>query len=136
MDVQALADEIDIGNLLTTYCRAVDSKDWELYRSLLTDDAHLNYSAAGLFVGGPDDAVAYLTRHQESISVGMHHVTNLESRVDGDAATVVAMWFNAVALPDADGTFCTRFVHGRWHDDMVKTPSGWRIQNLRLEVAA
>lgn len=135
-DIQALSDQIDIGNLLTRYCRAVDSKDWDLYRSLLTDDAHLDYSAAGLFVGGPDDAVEFLTRHQESISVGMHHVTNVESQVDGDEAAVVAMWFNAVRLPGAsEGSFCMSFFHGRWHDDMVRTPSGWRIQNLRLEVA-
>lgn len=133
MDVQALADEIDIGNLLTTYCRAVDSKDWELYRSLLTDDANLDYSAAGLFVGGPDEAVGYLTRHQESISVGMHYVTNVESRVDGDDADVVAMWFNAVRLPEATDM---SFFHGRWHDRLARTESGWRIENLRLEVVA
>lgn len=131
-EIQAVADEIDIGIVLTRYCRAVDSKDWGLYRSLLTDDAHLDYSAAGLFVGGADDAAGYLTRHQESISVGMHYVTNVESRVDGDAATVVAMWFNAVALPGAESI---AFSHGRWHDEMVRTPSGWRIRNLRLEVA-
>ncbi len=132
VDIQALSDQIDIGNLLTRYCRAVDSKDWDLYRSLLTDDAHLDYSAAGLFVGGPDDAVDYLTGHQDSISVGMHYVTNVESQVDGDEAAVVAMWFNAVRLPGAEDI---SYFHGRWHDEMVRTPSGWRIKNLRLEVA-
>lgn len=132
MNVQDVADQIDIGNLLTRYCRAVDSKDWTLYRSLLTDDAHLDYSAASLFVGGPDDAVEYLTRHQESISVGMHYVTNVESRVGGDAASVVAMWFNAVALPRTEGI---TFFHGRWHDELVRSESGWRIRKLRLEVA-
>lgn len=135
MNVQAVADEIDIGNLLTRYCRAVDSKDWNLYRSLLADDAHLDYSAAGLFVGGPDDAVEYLTRHQESISVGMHYVTNVESQIDGDAATVVAMWFNAVELPRTEGSFYMNFFYGRWHDELLRSESGWRIQNLRLEVA-
>ncbi|MDG4664891.1 nuclear transport factor 2 family protein [Mycobacterium sp. 236(2023)] len=133
MNIQALADEIDIGNLLTRYCRAVDSKDWELYRSLLTDDAHLDYSAAGLFVGGPDDAVAYLTRHQKSITVGMHYVTNIESQIDEDDASVVAMWFNAVRLPEATDM---SFFHGRWHDRLIRTAEGWQIQNLRLEVVA
>lgn len=136
VNVEAVADEIDIGNLLTRYCRAVDSKDWTLYRSLLADDAHLDYSAAGLFVGGPDDAVEYLTRHQKSISVGMHYVTNVESQIDGDTATVVAMWFNAVALPkESDESFCMNYFYGRWHDELVRSESGWRIQNLRLEVA-
>jgi 3-phenylpropionate/cinnamic acid dioxygenase small subunit len=130
---QWLSDELEIQNLLTRYCRAVDSKDWQLYRSLFTDDAHVDYSAAGLVVGTADDAVRYLTRHQESISVGMHYVTNVEVHkdTDGDSADVVAMWFNAVQLP---GTQEMSFFHGRWHDHLVRTPSGWRIRTLRLEV--
>src|SRR5699024_2397945 len=92
-------DVLEIENLLTRYRRAVDAKDWELYRSMFTDGARVDYSAAGLFVGTCDDAVAYLARHQEAISVGMHYVTNIESRIDGDSAEVVATWFNTVALP-------------------------------------
>ncbi|MEZ0342814.1 nuclear transport factor 2 family protein [Mycobacterium sp. pV006] len=124
-------DVLEIENLLTRYCRAVDSKDWPLYRSMFTDGARVDYSAAGLFVGTCDDAVAYLTRHQESISVGMHYVTNVESRIDGDTAEVVATWFNAVALPKKTGI---SFFGGRWHDEMTRTPHGWRIRTLRLEV--
>ena len=130
MTLGHLADVLDIENLLSRYCRAVDSKDWSLYRSMFTDDAQVDYSAAGLIVGTCDDAVTYLNRHQESITVGMHYVTNVESRVDGDTATVVAMWFNAVQLP---GKTDMAFFHGRWHDGMVRTSEGWRIRNLRLE---
>ncbi len=131
MNLQELSDTVEIGNLLTRYCRAVDSKDWDLYRSLLTDDAHLDYSAAGLVVGTRDEAVAYLNRHQGSITVGMHYVTNVESQIDGDSAVVVAMWFNAVALPGQEGI---TFFHGRWRDELVRTPLGWRIRKLLLEV--
>ncbi|MBB2990021.1 3-phenylpropionate/cinnamic acid dioxygenase small subunit [Mycolicibacterium iranicum] len=132
-DVETLGDELEIDHLLTRYCRAVDSKDWALYRSMFTEDARVDYSAAGLFAGGCDDAVVYLNRHQRSISVGMHYVTNVECRIDGDTATAVAMWFNAVRLPGAEGI---SFFHGRWHDRMVRTPSGWRISDLRLELVA
>ncbi|MGE2835721.1 nuclear transport factor 2 family protein [Mycobacterium sp. SMC-4] len=124
-------DTLEIENLLTRYCRAVDSKDWPLYRSLFTDDARVDYSAAGLFTGTCDDAVAYLERHQAAISVGMHYVTNVESRVDGGTAHVVAMWFNAVALPHKPDI---TFFGGRWHNEMTRTPQGWRIRTLRLEV--
>lgn len=124
-------DVLEIENLLTRYCRAVDAKDWELYRSMFTDGARVDYSAAGLFVGTCDDAVAYLARHQEAISVGMHYVTNIESRIDGDSAEVVATWFNTVALPHKSGM---SFFDGRWHDELARTPYGWRIRTLRLEV--
>ncbi|MCV7434470.1 nuclear transport factor 2 family protein [Mycolicibacterium bacteremicum] len=126
-----IADNLEIAALLTRYCRAVDAGDWPLYRSLFTDDAHVDYSAAGLVVGSVDEAVTYLARHRGSISVGMHYVTNIESTVEGDTATAIAMWFNAVGLP---GTDTTSFFGGRWHDHLVRGSDGWQIQNLRLEV--
>jgi len=50
-----LADVLDIENLLSRYCRAVDSRDWSLYRPMFTDDALVDYSAAGLIVGTCDE---------------------------------------------------------------------------------
>lgn len=129
--VQALSDEVEIAALFTRYCSAVDAKDWQLYRSMFTNDAHVDYSAAGLVVGTVDDAVEYLGRNQAAITVGMHYVTNVESRFDGDRADAIAMWFNAVRL---SGATDTSFFGGRWHDELVRTPSGWRIQKLRLEM--
>jgi 3-phenylpropionate/cinnamic acid dioxygenase small subunit len=129
--LQALSDELEISALFTRYCRAVDSKDWQLYRSMFTDDARVDYSAAGLVVGTCDEAVEYLGRNQAAITVGMHYVTNVEIRFDGDRADAIAMWFNAVRLRGATDT---SFFGGRWHDELVRTPSGWSIQNLRLEL--
>ncbi len=126
-----VTDHLEIESLLTRYCRAVDTKDWAAYRAMFTDGARVDYSAAGLVVGTVEDAVTYLGRHQEAISVGMHYVTNIEATVVDDTAQVVAMWFNAVTLP---GSADVRFFHGRWRDDLVRTESGWRISNLILEV--
>jgi 3-phenylpropionate/cinnamic acid dioxygenase small subunit len=35
-------DEAAIAALLYRYARAVDTKDWELYRSVFTDDAYID----------------------------------------------------------------------------------------------
>ena len=48
MDSRQVSDEVEIAALLNAYARAVDTKDWELYRSVFTDDAHIDYSAASL----------------------------------------------------------------------------------------
>ncbi len=128
----SVTDELEIEALLSRYCRAVDSKDWAFYRALFTDDARVDYSAAGLIVGTVDDAVDFLKRHQQSISAGMHYVTNIESTVGHDRSQTVAMWFNAVQLPGSDEI---SYFAGRWHDELVRTPAGWRIRKLRLEVA-
>lgn len=45
MNAERVSDELEIAALLTKYARAVDSKDWDLYRSVFTDDAHIDYSA-------------------------------------------------------------------------------------------
>ena len=51
MDLQRVSDELEIAALLNTYARAVDTKDWELYRSVFTDDAYIDYSASGVIAG-------------------------------------------------------------------------------------
>ncbi|MDZ7886389.1 MAG: nuclear transport factor 2 family protein [Mycobacterium sp.] len=129
----SVTDALEIEALLSRYCRAVDSKDWVSYRALFTDDARVDYAAAGLVVGTVDDAVDFLGRRQQSISVGTHYVTNIESSRHEETFSVIAMWFNVVALP---GSTEISYFAGRWHDDLVRTPAGWRIRNLRLEVAA
>jgi hypothetical protein len=50
-----VSDEAEIAALLYRYARAVDSKDWELYRSVFTEDAHIDYSSAGAVVGSRDE---------------------------------------------------------------------------------
>lgn len=47
MDLQRIGDELEITALLNRYARAVDTKDWDLYRSVFTEDAHIDYSSAG-----------------------------------------------------------------------------------------
>jgi hypothetical protein len=131
VDVQRVIDELEIVSLLNKYARAVDTEDWPLYGSLFTDDAHIDYSAAGLGSGTPEEAVAVLSKQQAAITMGMHYVTNIESQIDGDVARVVAMWFNAVRLPN---TSQNSYFGGRWHHEMVRTSDGWRSRNLRLEV--
>ena len=51
MDIQQISDELEITALLNRYARAVDTKDWTLYRSVFTDDAHIDYSSAGAIAG-------------------------------------------------------------------------------------
>lgn len=60
MDLQRVADEIEITALLHRYARAVDAKDWELYRSVFTDDAYIDYSSAVAGRGLREDNVWFV----------------------------------------------------------------------------
>jgi hypothetical protein len=123
-------DETAIAALLYRYARAVDTKDWELYRSVFTDDAHIDYSSAGFAAGSLDVVVAQLSAGFETIPWSMHYITNIESEIDGDTATVRAMFYNPMQLPGmAEMSYCG----GYYHHELVRTPDGWRSRHLREE---
>ena len=58
-ELEALADRLAIEDLLTRYAHAVDRHDWDLYRSVFTDDAHIDYTSAGGIAGTLDEAVSF-----------------------------------------------------------------------------
>ena len=130
MDIQRLSDELEIQALLSRYARAVDTKDWELYRSVFTEDAHIDYSSAGAAVGTRDEVTEWLAAGFAAIPWSMHYITNVESTFDGDTATVRAMFYNPMQLPGMAQTSCCG---GYYHHELVRTPDGWRSRNLREE---
>lgn len=129
-DVRRLADELEIRALLSRYARAVDTKDWDLYRSVFTDDAHIDYSSAGAPAGSPDEVAAWLEAGFAAIPWSMHYITNIECDIDGDTATVRAMFYNPMQLPGVQDQSCCG---GYYFHDLVRTPDGWRSRNLREE---
>lgn len=58
VDLERVADEIEIAALITRCARAVDGKDWDLYRSVFTDDAYIDSSYAGAAAGQRVDHIA------------------------------------------------------------------------------
>ncbi|MEC9057494.1 MAG: nuclear transport factor 2 family protein [Actinomycetota bacterium] len=131
MDRQALADRIAAEDLLTRYATAVDRRDWEQYRSIFTADAEIDYTSAGGIAGTVDEVVEFLSTSLEMFEMTQHLVSNIDLEVNGDSATVTAMFNNPMRLPGGD----TWFTGGWYHHDLVRTPDGWRSQRLREESA-
>jgi 3-phenylpropionate/cinnamic acid dioxygenase small subunit len=126
-----MTDEAAITRLLYQYARAVDTKDWELYRSVFTDDAVIDYSSAGIAAGTRDEIAEFLARSFAAIPMSMHYITNVEVLdVDGDIARVRAMFYNPMQLP---GMTELSSCGGYYHHEMVRTPDGWRSRHLREE---
>lgn len=129
-DVTRVADQLEIAALLSRYARAVDTKDWDLYRSVFTEDAVIDYSSAGAAVGTRDEVVDWFAANFGVIPWTMHYITNVETEFgqDGDAATVRAMFYNPMQLPGmAEMSSCG----GYYHHEMVRTVEGWRSRSLR-----
>ena len=131
MDRQALADRIAAEDLLTRYATAVDRRDWQQYRSIFTADAEIDYTSAGGIAGTVDEIVEFLSTSLEMFEMTQHLVSNIDLEVNGESATVTAMFNNPMRLPGGD----TWFTGGWYHHDLVRTPDGWRSRRLREESA-
>ena len=121
MDVQRISDELEIAALLSRYARAVDTKDWALYRSVFTDDAYVDYSSAGVIAGTPRRGrrLAQPGIHRDRDEHALHHQRRIElEQVDGDTATVRAMFYNPFQLSGmSDISHCG----GYYHHELVRT---------------
>ena len=127
MDQQALSDRIEIGELLARYARAVDTKDWDLYRSVFTEDAYIDYRSAGAVDGDREKVTAFLAASLEPFPMTQHFITNVECEINGDEATVRAMFYNPMRFPGADDlSYCGGFYRHR----LVRTAGGWRSREL------
>ena len=131
MDLQRISDELEITALLNQYARAVDTKDWALYRTVFTDDAVIDYTSSGAVAGTRDEVADWLSQGFGAVPMSMHHITNIEILdIDTKTAQVRAMFYNPMQLPGmADLSYCG----GYYHHDLVRTPDGWRSRSLREE---
>lgn len=123
-----MTDQLDIEALLYRYARAVDTKDWDTYRSVFTEDAQIDYTSAGAIAGTRDEVITWLAAGFATIPWSMHYITNIETTIDDDTATVRAMFYNPMQLPGmSEPSACG----GYYHHELVRTPDGWRSRSLR-----
>ena len=127
MDLQAVSDRLEIHELLARYARAVDTKDWALYRSVFTPDATIDYSSAGAVAGTRDEVAAWLEAGFVHIPMTQHFISNIEVELDGDRASARAMFYNPMQLPGmSDLSYCG----GNYHHDLIRSADGWKSQRL------
>ena len=129
--IRDLADRLAIGDLLTRYATAVDRRDWDLYRTVFTSDAEIDYTSAGGIAGTVDEVVEFLDSALSGFEMPQHLVSNVEASIEGDTARVTAMCNNPMRLTGGD----TWFTGGWYHHDLVRTADGWRSRKLREESA-
>jgi len=132
VDGQALSDRIEIGELLARYARAVDLKDWDLYRSVFTEDAHIDYRSAGGAAGDRETVTEFLATALAPFPMTQHYITNIECDIDGDEARVRAMFYNPMQFPGATEL---SYFGGYYHHRLVRTAAGWRSRELIEETA-
>ena len=130
----------EIRLLKARYVRALDTKDWPLLRSLLTDDMIADFREMPgdqpdekLITTGADAFVASVAAELDKATT-VHHVHSFEIRFTGsrDAEGIWAMDDHFWAGEGADLAGRSRHGFGHYHDSYRKASGRWLISKTRL----
>lgn len=126
MSQAAMADVLEIQNLLATYVFALDEKDYDALDGVFTPDATFDYTSTGGVTGDWKTIKPWLAAALARFPTTQHLVGLPRIRLDGDRATCATMLFNPMLLKH-EGKDLIFFVGATYRDDLVRTPNGWRI---------
>jgi len=127
---QELSDRAEIGEVIVRYGWAIDTKDWDLLDTCFTADAQVDYSSnPGGKKGAYRDVRGWLEKVMSAFPVTQHLMANTDITLDGDRARVRTMVTNPQGAATREGPLHFFYVGGRYDDEFVRTPDGWKIAN-------
>jgi hypothetical protein len=122
--VRVLEDIEAIKRLRAQYVRLVDTKQWDSWRELLTDDFRLE--SDGGVQEGRGTVVAMVSGALDA-GFTVHHCFTPEITITGsDTATGVWAMEDIVRI-ERDGRPIAFHGYGHYRDDYVRTEDGWRV---------
>ena len=132
-DMQAIADRLAIGDVLTRYATALDTRDWDVFATCFTPDVVAHYDPVEPRHGY--EAFLELARGSlEGVAVTQHIVTNHVIDIAGDTATARSYAHAMHVRPGTEGG--DQFViAGTYEDELVRTAAGWVIRRRRFAAA-
>ncbi|MCP4603300.1 MAG: nuclear transport factor 2 family protein [Proteobacteria bacterium] len=126
---QEVSDLLEIETILTRYCTAIDTKQYDMLDSLFTTEATLDYTSAQGIRGTLHEAKAWLAKVLARFPMTQHVVGNFTITVEVDRASSRCSFFNPMGLPLQEGEERQKilFFGGYYNDTLVRTENGWRI---------
>lgn len=128
MEQADFADWLAIANLKAAYCRLLDTKDWDGWGQLFTEDFELDVTGSGGDVVMGRDAVVASVRQAIGTAQTAHQVHFPEITIEGGEAH--AIWPMQDRVVWGEGRALTGY--GHYHERYVKTGQGWRIAAQKL----
>ena len=134
-DIERLLALEEIRGLKASYFRCVDTKDWEAFRRLFTQDAVFDISqdVPGCVLTGPDKiAEAASVPLTDCISVHHGHCPEIDLTSDNTAKGIWAMedmlkWAEGSAAP-----IKTLHGYGHYTETYERVDGRWHIKTLKL----
>jgi hypothetical protein len=128
-----VSDDIEaIKQLKARYFRMMDTKDWDGFAAVFTDDVEIDVSDdGGDVMQGIAEFLPFLRAAVGDVTTVHHgHMPEIEIT---SPTTARGVWALEDQLWWPDGA-PIRHMHGfgHYHETYEKTPSGWRIKSLTL----
>lgn len=133
--VQYLLDRAEITDVIGKYALGMDTRDWELYRSVWTDEVVLDFSELELYdkpfeAMRAEDWVRALRAFFADMPQSQHVKVPVSFAIDGDRAVVLAIMQGKHWMPTPTGGPMQTVV-GYYRDELVRTSEGWKIHSLK-----
>lgn len=130
-DTAALVEIEAIKQLKARYCRFLDTKDWNAWRPIFTDDFHSDTSeAGGKVIHGADAFVAFVRNtfgKPDRPTVHQVHAPEIELT---SATTARGVWALNDVVRLAPGLNLNAY--GHYHETYEKVDGQWRIKSSKL----
>ena len=122
------SDWLAICNVKAEYCRLLDTKKWDDWGRLFTDDVEVDTQEAGGEVTTDREAFVGPLRQMLAEVKTAHQVHSPLITICGDEAKVI--WAMQDRLIWPDGNSMTGY--GHYHEVYRRTEDGWKIAKLTL----
>ena len=127
-DLQMVIDKQALAELVYSYCRACDRRDFALLRTLYHDDAIDDHGA--MFRGSADEYVAWLPGVMANFEATVHSISNALFVVRGDEAQgeLYTHAYHRTPVPDAREIL----IGGRYLDRYARRAGRWKFLHRSL----
>ncbi|MCU1454704.1 MAG: hypothetical protein JWN46_2850 [Acidimicrobiales bacterium] len=135
--IQWLVDRAEITETVYGYAAGMDTRDWELYRSVFMPEVQLDfssYSGQPASVQTADELVEGAKFLISGLDASQHSMSNPRISIDGDTAECIVYAVADHILVNELGESSYRF-GGYYTDGLVRTSAGWKIASVRLTVS-
>jgi hypothetical protein len=124
-------DRLEVTDTLYRYASTIDRRDLAGLRGTLHDDIAAKYGNGDWIHGG--DALLEWIDAATRDTVWQHHLLSVyHVDVDGDHAKALVYHTSHQVFASDPDTVCV--LVARYHNELTRTPAGWRISRLLFEL--
>ncbi|MRI32599.1 hypothetical protein EOPP23_06310 [Endozoicomonas sp. OPT23] len=126
-------DRMDIQNLMGRFALAADVDEPEAMRDFFVEEGRFIVDEMQIKLEGIDNIISWIKNNADAFPPGLIHVqSNFVIDGDGDEAQLSCV---SQAIQSYNGEI-KHYVVGRYFEKLVKTRSGWRLKEHKLQIKA